>query len=285
MYGQGQQYPPGQPQQPPPPYGQPPQYGVPQPGYGQPQYGAPAQQPPGYGYPQAPQPQYGAPQGGYPQAPQQQYGGGYPPPAPNKSNTGLVVGLVIGALLLVGGGLVVATQLGRDGSGSGGGASAVAGKYKLSAPPTLPGGYTKKSAQDAPTGSNPATKIEGAMSAVYQKGLGDLVSVAGSWGTIDDPGATLAANAAAMKMTWKTPLAEVPANDAKDPGGKMQCGVATSSAAASAIETPICIWADHSAMGTVVFSGVSMTGSGTSMSAAQAAEKSRPIRDAVLVAK
>ncbi|MER8186322.1 hypothetical protein [Kitasatospora sp. NPDC094015] len=300
MYGQGQQNPQGQPPQ---PYGQPQYGGAPQPGYGQPpQYGAPAPQP-GYGYPQQPPaPQYGAPQAGYQQPgypnaghQQPQYGGGYPPPPPppRKGNTGLVVGLVIGALVLVGGGLVAMNLSDKDSSNggstssSGGGkGSSSAGKYKLSAPESLPGGYTKKSGQDVPvSGSNGITKVEGSLSAMYQKSATDLISVGGNWGTVDDPAGVMAATAAAMKMTWKTPLAEVDAKDTKDPGGKMQCGVATSGTTASAIDTPLCIWVDHSTVGTVVFTSISLTGSGSTMSAAQAADRSRQIRDALVIAK
>jgi hypothetical protein len=102
-YGAPQQ--PQQPQQ--PGYGPPqqPGYGPPQqPGYAappqQPGYGAP--QPPQPGYPQGQQPGYGAPQGGYgqPGYPQQGYGGsGYPPP--QKNSNGKMIGLGIGALVLV----------------------------------------------------------------------------------------------------------------------------------------------------------------------------------------
>ncbi|WP_420114236.1 hypothetical protein [Pseudactinotalea sp.] len=113
-----------------PPQGQP-GYGAPQQGHppqGHPQQGHPPQQP-GYGPPQGPpqgQPGYGAPQQGYPQqqghpqqgfpqqgfpqqggyGPQQGYpqqggygGGGYPPPP--KNSNGKMIGLGIGALLLV----------------------------------------------------------------------------------------------------------------------------------------------------------------------------------------
>jgi hypothetical protein len=97
-----------------PPYGNQPgpgqQYGPPpgQPGYGapaQPGYAAPAQ--PGYGAPA--QPGYAAPAPAYGQQPygQQPYGGpgqppfGYGAPAPKKSRTGLIIGLV--GLLVVAG--------------------------------------------------------------------------------------------------------------------------------------------------------------------------------------
>ncbi|MEV6239553.1 hypothetical protein [Lentzea sp. NPDC051838] len=125
-------YPPQQPGpygQQPNPYGQQPQqppYGQPQPGYGQ-------QPPPGYG--QQPQPGYGQPQqdpfgqqgpqsGGFPQQGygQPQYGqqpgyggpGGFGGPPPKKSNTGLIIGVIVGVLVLVGGGVTAAVLLSGD---------------------------------------------------------------------------------------------------------------------------------------------------------------------------
>jgi hypothetical protein len=95
--GHGQQ--PGYGQQPQQPgYGQQPQ----QPGYGQtppPGYGQQPQQP-GYGQ-QPQQPGYGqTPPPGYGQQPGYGPGGGLPP-APKKSKTGLIVGVIAGALVLV----------------------------------------------------------------------------------------------------------------------------------------------------------------------------------------
>ncbi|SDK11567.1 hypothetical protein SAMN04488074_104283 [Lentzea albidocapillata subsp. violacea] len=105
-------YPPQQPG----PYGQqPPQ----QPGYGQqpqPGYG---QQPGQYG--QQPPPGYGQQPGQYGQQPfGQPYGqpGGFGGPPPKKSNTGLIIGVVVGVLVLVGGGITAAVLLSGD-SGSG----------------------------------------------------------------------------------------------------------------------------------------------------------------------
>ncbi|ANZ42088.1 hypothetical protein BBK82_45315 [Lentzea guizhouensis] len=145
----GQQPQPGGPygQQPPqqPGYGQQPQpgYGQPQPGYGQqppqPGYGAPQ---PGYGQPQQdPFGHQGPPSGGFQQQPpsggfgqqgpygqpgpygQQQpgFGGpGYGGPPPKKSNTGLIIGVVIGVLVLVGGGITAAVLLSGSDSGDSG---------------------------------------------------------------------------------------------------------------------------------------------------------------------
>src|SRR6266545_1286602 len=114
----------------PPPYGGDPNqhgygssdpYGQPHPG--QPQYG---QQPPQYGQQQQPPPQYGQPQYGQYPAP------GYPPQAPRKSRTGLIIGLVAGgvALLLclgVGAFLVIPRLSGDDKTAAGAKAAAQRG--------------------------------------------------------------------------------------------------------------------------------------------------------------
>lgn len=100
-YGQQPPYgpPPGGPG-----YGQQPPYGQ-QPGYGQQPYGAPA---PGYG----PQQPYG--QQPYGQQPYgQQPGYGAPVPPPKKSNTGLIVGIAVLAVVVLGvllGGAYVLTR-------------------------------------------------------------------------------------------------------------------------------------------------------------------------------
>ncbi|WP_194239491.1 hypothetical protein [Pseudactinotalea terrae] len=153
---QGQQQPgygaPHQPQQP--------GYGAPQqPGYGAPQqpgYGAPQQpQQPGYGAPQVPpqgfppaqQPGYGAPHGGYgqPGHPQQGYGGGgYPPP--RKNSNGKMIGLGIGALVLV-----VLLVFGITRLAGGGGEDPTVGPTEgTSAPPT-------EDPTDDPTTDDPTT--------------------------------------------------------------------------------------------------------------------------------
>ncbi|MGK4583306.1 hypothetical protein [Kitasatospora sp. HPMI-4] len=292
MYGQGQQNPQGQPQQ---PYGQPPQYGQPP----APQYGAP-QQPPQYGAPQQP-PQYGAPQppqyGQQPPygAPPQQFG--YQQPAPQKkSNTGLIVGLVIGAVVLVGGGLGAYALMGGKNSGGGGGllsggGSSAEGRYKLSAPASLPGGYIQKSATDAPADPSKSpqgfSSVDGAMFAMYNKegSATDMISVGGSWGKIPDPAAVITATSSQMtstgKMTWKTPLTEVDAKDGKDTGGKLSCGVLSS----SGVEVPVCVWANHSTLGSVTFTHISLTGGTKTLSPSEAADQARAVRDAAVVAK
>ncbi|GAA1179501.1 hypothetical protein F4556_004814 [Kitasatospora gansuensis] len=322
-YGQPpQQQPYGAPPQ--PPYGQPPQsygyppqaqppagpYGAPPQQPGPPQFGKPQEQPPApqfgqpqppYGQPQAPQfgappqfgqaPQYGAPQPPYGQQPQPygqpQFGG--PMPEQPKSRTGLVIGLVVGAVVLVGGGGLVWALTSSDSPVGAG--SSTTGKFKLAAPATLPGGYTLKTSKDAPGDPKESGKgyssYDGGLVATYVKGKDatDSLTIGGSWGTITDPEAiTKQVNkqaAGLSTLTWKTPLASVDAKDAKDAGGKLSCGVASS----SGIEIPICLWANHSTAGSVTFTKVSLDGKSSPLTPAQAADQTRAIRDALVVAK
>ncbi|MFF1795116.1 hypothetical protein ACFVXQ_13015 [Kitasatospora sp. NPDC058263] len=284
MYGQGQQYPQGQPQpygalqpygapQPQPPYGQPPQqYGYPQQGAPAPQYGAP--QPP-YG---APQPPYGA------AAPQAPYGApGYPvAPPPKKSRAGLVVGLVIGALVLGGGGFGLYKVLGGD----------TGGKYKITAAQSLPDGYTQKSAKEqAADPSKAETSKLGTdlhvLVASYAKGADplDTISVIGVYGNLDDPDKIMKdSEKPGEGGSWTTPLAEFPAQDSHNSSAKLSCGVYGVLGGKS--QSTVCIWADKSTTARVSFLKASLTGAAqTALTPAQAAEKTRAIRSAMVVAK
>ncbi len=312
MYGQGQQYPQGQPQQPQQPYGQPPQPGPPQPGYGTPQYGAPqpqygyppqqqapapqygAPQPPPYGQPpqQQPAPQYGAPQPPYgaPQAPQAPYGapGGYPPPAPPaKGKGGLVIGLVIGALVLGGGGFGLYKALG--GSSAAGG-----GSYKISTPQTLTGGYTQKSAVDqapAPGKEADAQKFGTDIRTVvasYSKTADPLDSVGliGIYGKLKNPRSLVddANGDPGDSGTWTTKPVDFPAQDSRNPSAILSCGILQSSITKS--QTAACVWADASTFARVSFLKISVTGETSKpMTPEQAAARTRAIRDAVVVSK
>ncbi|MFH9348124.1 hypothetical protein [Kitasatospora sp. NPDC017646] len=271
MYGQNQQYP----QQGQPYGGQP--YGAPPPqqpyGAPQPQYGYPPQQP--YG---PPQPQYGMP-------PQGPYGqSGYPAP-PRKGKGGLVIGLVIGALVLGGGGFAAWKFLGGSDAG---------GQYKLSAPQTLLDGYVQKSAkEEAADMSKPDVAKIGtdlhALGASYSKGTDiknmDSLSIIGIYGTLNDPGQIIAdSKKDSGGLTWSTPMTDYPAQDSHASAGKLSCGVA------SIIGKPgptVCVWADKSTYGRVTFSHLSLdsTGGSQGITPDQAAEKTRTIRDAMKVAK
>ncbi|WP_371481552.1 hypothetical protein [Kitasatospora sp. NBC_00315] len=321
MYGQGQQYPQGQPQQ---PYGQPPHQGHPPQQAPAPQYGAP--QPP-YGYPpqqQAPVPQYGAPQPPYGGPPQQPYGApqapygapGYPPPAPPaKGRAGLVIGLVVVALVL-GGGAFGVYQAGRHPStasggstggsaggsssaatagsgGSGGGAAAAGGSFRISAPDSVPDGYAKKTATEQ--AQDPAKAKEAAkygtdirvVVASYAKSSDplDTFGLAGFYGRLKDPEALIdEQNAAAAGGTWSSPPTDFPAQDRRNPSAKLSCGVFLSTITKS--KSPVCTWADNSTFARVNFLKVSLTGdAATVMTPEQAAARTRAIRDAMVVPK
>ncbi|MFJ2578857.1 hypothetical protein [Kitasatospora aureofaciens] len=274
MYGQNQQYPQGQPQ----PYGGQPPYGQPQP---QPQYGAPQPQ---YGYPPQGQPQYGAPQQPYGVPPQAPYGQpGYPAP-PKKSKAGLVVGLVIGALVLGGGGFAAYKFIG--------GGSDAGGKYKIAAPQSLPDGYVKKTAEEKPadTSKPEAAKLGtdlNVLVASYTKAPDPLdgISVIGVYGTLNDPNQIIEdSKKDGGGATWSTPMTEFPAQDSHASSGKLECGVYSILGGKS--QTTVCVWADKSTTGRITFSHPSLTGAApTPLTPAQAADKARAIRDAMKVAK
>ncbi|MFI6443523.1 hypothetical protein [Kitasatospora sp. NPDC050543] len=288
MYGQGQQYPQGQPQ---PPYGQPPQYGYPPQQPAPPQYGAPQPQ---YGYPPqqpAPAPQYGAPQPQY-GAPQAPYGapGGYPQPAPpKKGKGGLVVGLVIGALVLGGGGFAAWKFLG----------GASAGSLVISTPQTLPGGYTQKMAKTAPADPSKAAetaKYGSSLSGVVASYAStadpsDTVSILGHFGELKDVNQEMnsyQSESAANGATWSTPMKDFPANEAKDSSGKLRCGILQpmSIAGTKPQGKAVCEWGDNSTWAAVSFSHISATaGDKPPMTPEQAAEKTRAIRDAMVTSK
>lgn len=165
-----------------PGYGQPPQqqpgygggYGAPQPGYGAPQpgYGPGPAAPPGYG---APQPGYGPQPGGF----------GPMPPQRKKSSAGLIVGIILGAVVLVGVVIVVAVAM-VGGSGK---------AYTLANPlPSSAGGMTKT--KDADIGSSSGNNFRndvGRLGTINttlgaQYSLGDKqIIVAGANGSLNDP--------------------------------------------------------------------------------------------------
>ncbi|MFJ3087198.1 hypothetical protein [Streptomyces sp. NPDC086838] len=176
---------------PPPPQGP---YGAPQGPYGPPQHqpNAYAQQPgPGtgqqqpYGYPQPPAPQpWGTPPGGP----------GYPPP--RRTRTGLIVGVVVGALVVAGGiAFGVSRLVGAADDGklplSGGFPAA---EYELTVPKALLNGkYTlAKDAsvtdgKDTEETNDPSIRDGKAVRAVYASDSFGTVTVSGMWGRIKSP--------------------------------------------------------------------------------------------------
>ncbi|MGW7052718.1 hypothetical protein [Streptomyces sp. NPDC054887] len=305
----GQQPPQGQPN----PYGQQPPQG--QPGYGYPQQAPPPQ---GYGYPQqapAPygqQPPYGQPQHPGPYGQQPQYPGGMVPPPPGapKKKTGLVVGVLVVALAVIGGGVWYFT------AGGGGGAVADDGKkYKLAAPETMLGEYKKDTTTGAGTSGGLPAKDAAELEAVgitnpqqeggkYKSGEGQTakhLNFSGVWGEIKDPEAALDAMFAKQKASVEASAGEglkvelVGEPEAVTPdgfeNGVMKCrmmkmsGLLPSSSAsgASSITMPMCMWADHSTLGSASQADPASFLTGKGKTIAEAAATTSDVRNAVRV--
>ncbi|THA78320.1 hypothetical protein E6R60_05360 [Streptomyces sp. A0642] len=274
----------GPPQGQPGPYGQPPQG---QPGYGYPQQAPqgvpPQQQPPqpGYGYPQAQQPgPYGQqpptpPYGGQPAYGQQP---GFPPAQPPKKKTGLIVGGVIVALAVIGGGVYFLTSGGASNSDV---ADSTKG-YKLT-PPSAVDSYKSSSGAKSvsPLTGAEKTKIETSgvknpskTTANYQGGSEKdlsmkVLSFQGYWGDVSDPASVInhsfdEAKANMAKEDDKTTAELVGSPKDVTPAGfkgaLMRCqnlkmdnpeGDGSVDKGPKSLEMPICIWADYSTVGIV----------------------------------
>ncbi|MER5278417.1 hypothetical protein ABT025_22075 [Streptomyces sp. NPDC002809] len=298
--GQPQQGQPGPYGQQPGPYGGQPPQGQPQgqPGYGYPQQAPqgvpPQQQPPqpGYGYPQAQQPgPYGQqpptpPYGGQPVYGQQP---GFPPAAPPKKKTGLIVGGVIVALAVIGGGVYFLTSGGASNSDV---ADSTKG-YKLT--PAASVDSYKLSTEGAKTVSPMTgaekTKVETSgvknpsqSAASYQGGSEKdlsmkILSFQGYWGDVSDPASVInhsfdeaKANMTQGDSTTKAELVGSPKDvtPAGFKGALMRCqnlrmdnpeGDGSVDKGPKSLEMPICIWADYSTVGIVtgIDMGLAMT--------------------------
>ncbi|MDK0519447.1 hypothetical protein [Streptomyces sp. ML-6] len=280
----------GQPQGQPGPYGQ-------QPPQGQPGYGYPQQQPPqGYGYPPAQQP---GPYGQQPPAPpyggQPAYGGQPPfPPAEPKKKTGLIIGAVVVALAVIGGGVYFLTSGGPDNSDV---ADSTRG-YKLK-PAASVDEYKKQSLRDR---SGPVTsdeeKAETAALGIenpqqagagYESGSGKSEITAksltfqGYSGEVADPVKAVdqtfeIAKAALQKSESKMNLQLVGSPEFFEPSGfsgaLMKCqdmkitnpeGDGTMKKGPKEFTMPICSWADYSTVGVVNGVDVALALSGGGM--------------------
>ncbi|MFF9554661.1 hypothetical protein ACF1DY_02345 [Streptomyces albus] len=316
-YGQPDPYGQQPPQQPgqPGPYGGAP--GQPQPGYGYPQQGQPPQ--PGYGFPQQGQP----PQGGMPYGQPGQHGmppgqPGMPPGQPGMpgmpmppqppqggGGKGKTIGIVVGALVVVG---AIVGGLFAFGVVGGGGNSDVAddGPHKLTVPSQVGEYKTSSSGMNSSGGPVGATDSEKAeelgvkdakkVAGGYTNGVGTTgksMSFNGVYGTIDDPAGTLD-NAFAKadenskdtgdnageseKVEWEGD-AETVEPEGLD-GAVMKCRTAKVTEGTTNMSIPICIWADHSTMGTVlgVDLAAAMKGSGDSLSTDEVAKFAADLR-------
>ncbi|WP_340561517.1 hypothetical protein [Streptomyces sp. GSL17-111] len=275
--------------QPPPqgPYGQQPQqpgpYGA---GPGPQPYGQPGGGQPGYGYPQQPPAQPGY---GYPGQPgQQPYGqpqpGGYvPPPPPRKSGTGKVIGLAVGAVLVVGaviGGILYFTGDGNsdvaddgphrlvvpeavgdykleENGGSGTGGSGDEDFQKLLQTLGVSDGESVEGQYTTLDTSDPSALDEGSLATMRMAFYG------GVWGKVDDPGQAVDDFFTAMREeSEKDPSDE--AELVGDPqsvspegldGAVMKCQEVESKGdeeMPTTFSTSLCVWADYSTVGMVM---------------------------------
>ncbi|MGY0061786.1 hypothetical protein ACWY4P_35510 [Streptomyces sp. LZ34] len=316
------------------PYGQQPQQPGPygqggaagQPGYGYPQQ--PPQQGGGYGQPnpygQAPQPQQPPqpqPGYGYPQqqpAPygQQPYGqpgmpGPYQPTPPpsggNKKGLAIAIGAVVVVAAVVGGFLLFNNKdddKGGSGGNGGGGKNVVADdgkRYKLTAPQTVAGEYTKVSSgglseQDANDFEKFGVTNPKPESGKYKSGEGvsqKQLEFNGVWGEVKNPEAVvdgafakIAEEAEGDPSTGGGGKAELVGSPQKvTPAGLddavMKCQNVKFTGVTSTTKSftiPLCMWGDNSTIGYVVVSDVSSAISGGGMSIDTAADITAKVR-------
>ncbi|MEU7471566.1 hypothetical protein AB0A94_24100, partial [Streptomyces sp. NPDC044984] len=188
---------------------------------------------------------------------------------------GKKAGIIIGAVAVV-----AAIGVGAYfviGGGGGGADIADDGPHKLE-PPASVGEYKKGgsgSSDGGPTGAESAADLEKlgiesgtVVKASYTSGssteLGKAMSFNGAYGEIGDPEATIDKGFAtahesskdtgdnageAEKVTWKGSPETVEPNGLD--GAVMKCQTASISEGTTALEMPICVWADHSTYGVV----------------------------------
>ncbi|WP_406092560.1 hypothetical protein [Streptomyces sp. NBC_01013] len=236
----------------PPP--QPPQgpYGAQQGPYGppQPQQNPYAQQPvagqqPPYGYPQAPQP-WGGPGPGAPGFP------GMPPPRRNR--TGLIVGIVVGALVVAGGIAFGVSRLVDEADG--GGLSPLGGfpkaEYRLTVPEKLlDGEYTLLKDTSSTDGKeveqtyDPSIRDAKAVVTQYTSKSGGTLVISGMWGRIKGPALTrdkiLEGATQNEGMTIAVPAREF---TPEGYGITVSCQVVRSKEGAVSSTLPMCAWGD-----------------------------------------
>ncbi|MDQ0794001.1 hypothetical protein [Streptomyces sp. B1I3] len=281
------------PQQQPPAYGypqqQPPAYGYPQqqpPAYGYPQQQLPAygypQQPPAYGYP--PQPPQGAPgpygQPGMPGAP------GWSPQPPRRKRTGLVIGIVAGALVAVAALGFGAYKL----VGAGADAAFPEATHKLLVPEkvldeefalTQDASDTEgKEIEDTP---DPGIRDGQATVAQYTSDDGDVLVLSGMYGRIADPsfmrGKIMegAAEAEGAKVV-------VPAEEFRPEGYDVtvECQVVQSTGVGGTSNMPMCAWGDDNTAAMIAVVRLDeATKDASSIDLAKAAEETAEVREEI----
>ncbi|GHG69159.1 hypothetical protein [Streptomyces griseocarneus] len=309
------------------PYGQPPQqpapYGQPgAPGYGYPQqppapaapYGAPPQQPHPGGWGQPQQPGMPGPYGQQPGMPG--VPGQYPPPMPPQGGgKGKTIGIVVGALVVVGaivGGVVFFT-------GAGGGDGEVKPYTMVMPEKLLDGKYTKSTTPGASAGKDTEdiTDDKSAKEMGISNGTGvkgnytndqkQTLYVAGAYGELSDPQKTVDAMIAKMdegakksQSQFKAQVETVTPWTTFTPSGfdgtVVKCETKKSTvsmgAMTSSADVSICIWGDSSAVGMVRHSISKVSGglsgstgptgaTGNVMSAQELSEATAKVRNEV----
>jgi hypothetical protein len=238
------------------PYGGVPGQG--QPGYGQQPGGQPGygQQPggqPGYGPQPGGQPGYGPQPGGQPQYGQPQYGQpgpyGQPPYPPRKSNTGLIVGLVGGAMALVVLLVVVGVVLASSGK-----------EYQVTTP-SVAGGLTRDPSGEGSYGQTASlmrtqmrtatnNKVSDVRSAVYGTGSDRYLFIGGN-GDLGNPDAFMRGvrSAAGSTGSINTSVTEVDGGG----DGKAACSTTSTSLPSSGtFSIAMCFWATETTFGMIM---------------------------------
>ncbi|MEV5943953.1 hypothetical protein [Streptomyces sp. NPDC051994] len=260
------------------PYGAPPS-GPPAPG----PYGA--QQP----WPQQPYPQQGFPQQPFPQQgfPQQQ-GWGMPPmgPPPRKNRTGMVIGIIAVALVVLGGlGFAVTELLGTAGGFP-------EAKYRLTVPQTiLNGQYTL--AQDLSEKGRESLKntsqadIRDPQPAMGQysgaKGDGTSMVLSGIYGRVKAPERERDSMLRGAREADGATIVMQP-KDATPAGSDVRifCQVLTKTQGALSVTFPMCAWGDSNTVGSVgVVSPASLGQKPTDVDVTAAAELAVKVRNEV----
>ncbi|MEU1125378.1 hypothetical protein ABZ371_17890 [Streptomyces sp. NPDC005899] len=222
-------------------------YGPPQPPqnpYGPPPGNPYPQQPPAYGYP--PHPQAGAPgpygQPGIPGA------AGWPPQPPRRRRTGMVVGIVAGALAAVAAlGFGAYTLVGE-----GADAAFPEATHKLVVPEEiLDGEFTLSQDMSATEGRkiedtpDPSIRDGKAAVAQYRSDDGDVLVVSGMYGRIATPSFTRGKIMEGAAEADGTEIV-VPAREFRPPGHDItvECQVLRSKGTGGSTHTPMCAWGD-----------------------------------------
>ncbi|MFJ1706925.1 hypothetical protein [Kitasatospora sp. NPDC088346] len=163
--------------------------------------------------------------------------------------------------------------------------AAAPGSLRLTESKSLPGGYRAESPAtvrtDYPAGPQPAGY--GSLVAKYTADSGGTLTVGGAWGTITDPEAVATSAIAAMhspRDTWTVPMTDVEARDPYDAKGRLTCGVSSD----WPLVTSVCLWVNHYTAGSVSFPAW-IEGNPATLDQADAADRTRRIRDAMTVPK